>query len=231
VIRGPRYGLGTERGERRHQHHHPERQGYPGRLASATVGNVNQGLVPLRRNCRRHRLSRLREGLLRDAEHHRRRKRVRRLVDCTGRIPLDGGKRPRLLDALGRRLSRREAGNRCRQLLIPPRIVAEQGDAEISGGNFLGRWRRQSPGGSPASPTTTGASRRDLNFAEDRSPSTSTLPQPSPGPQPHLGTGLRFVMSRPEQVVETVEWVPTISPTSSTPFAQDESLSCPIVSP
>jgi iron complex outermembrane receptor protein len=125
-------------------------------------------------------------------------------------------------------LYRGDAGNRLAvSYYDPPRIVAEQGDAEISGGNLQARWGRRLESGASfrVQAYYDRASRRDLNFAEDRdSYDVDFLHDFRWGRQSLVwGVGARFVASRPDRVVETVEWVPNdFTDKIYTLFLQDE---------
>jgi iron complex outermembrane receptor protein len=121
-----------------------------------------------------------------------------------------------------------DAGNRLAvSYYSPPSIVNEQGDASISGGNVLARWRRDLGSGSDYQLLAyyDRASRRDLNFAEDRDTFDVDFVHRFPWRRQNVtwGLGARFSSSRPEQVVPTVEWIPNdFTDKLYTFFAQDE---------
>ena len=123
---------------------------------------------------------------------------------------------------------RGDAGNRLAvSYYSPPSIVNEVGDAAISGGNILGRWRRRFDSGSNLQILTyyDRTSRRDLNFAEDRDTFDVDFLHNLGWRRQNLtwGLGARFIGSRPEQVVPTVEWVPNdFTDKLYTLFVQDE---------
>ena len=132
--------------------------------------------VSLRSERRRSGLSSIRQGVPPFARVPHRWERLRRLVDGAGGIP-DGPERTTAIRwSLQGDLYRGDAGNRLAvSYYSPPRIVNEKGDAEISGGNVLGRWRRRLDSGSDIQILAyyDRASRRDLNFAEVATASTS----------------------------------------------------------
>jgi iron complex outermembrane receptor protein len=123
---------------------------------------------------------------------------------------------------------RGDAGNRLNvSYYDPPRIVAEQGDAELSGGNVLGHFRR------PLGPSSDvqirayydRANRSDLNFAENRDSFDVDFVHSFPWRKQSIiwGLGARFVSSRPDQVVPTVEWIPNdFTDRLYTLFVQDD---------
>jgi iron complex outermembrane receptor protein len=121
-----------------------------------------------------------------------------------------------------------DAGNRLAvSYYSPPSIVNEVGDASISGGNVLGRWRRSLASGSDFQLLAyyDRASRRDLNFAEDRDTFDVDFVHRVPWRRHGItwGLGARFSGSHPEQVVPTVEWIPNdFTDKLYTFFAQDE---------
>ncbi|HEY7820467.1 MAG TPA: TonB-dependent receptor plug domain-containing protein, partial [Vicinamibacteria bacterium] len=120
------------------------------------------------------------------------------------------------------------AGNRLAvSYYSPPSIVNEQGDASISGGNLLGRFRRELESGSSYQILAyyDRASRRDLNFAENRDTFDVDFVHSLVWRRQNLtwGAGARFSGSRPEQVVPTVEWIPNdFTDKLFTFFVQDE---------
>jgi iron complex outermembrane receptor protein len=121
-----------------------------------------------------------------------------------------------------------EAGNRLAvSYYSPPSVVNEQGDASISGGNLLGRFRRELESGSSFQILAyyDRASRRDLNFAEDRDTFDVDFVHNLLWRRQNLiwGFGARFTGSHPEQVVPTVEWIPNdFTDKLYTFFVQDE---------
>jgi len=200
-----------------------------GALASATVGSVNQGIFGFRYGGTFGDTAYRAYGkaFQRDAEHHFDGNEFDDWWMAQGGFRMDGGG-GRDAWTLSGDVYRGDAGNRLAvSSYSPPRIVAEQGDAEISGGNFLGRWRRRLSSGSDLQLLAyyDRASRRDLNFAEDRDTFDVDFFHNSRLGRHNLvwGLGSRFVMSRPEQVVETVEWVPNdFTDELYTLFLQDE---------
>jgi iron complex outermembrane recepter protein len=121
-----------------------------------------------------------------------------------------------------------EAGNRIAvSYYSPPSIVNEVGDTSISGGNVIGRFQRQLESGSDFQILAyyDRASRRDLNFAEDRDSFDVDFVHHLPWRRQNItwGLGARFISSRPEEVVPTVEWIPNdFTDKLYTLFVQDE---------
>jgi iron complex outermembrane receptor protein len=200
-----------------------------GSLASATLGNVNQGIFGFRHGGTFGDTAYRAYGkaFQRDAEHHIDGNEFDDWWMAQGGFRMDGGGDGDAWTISGDVYSG-DAGNRLAvSYYSPPRIVAEQGDAEISGGNLLGRWRRRLRSGSDLQLFAyyDRASRRDLNFAEDRDTfDVDFFHNPRLGRHNLIwGLGTRFAMSRPKQVVETVEWVPNdFTDELYTLFLQDE---------
>ncbi|MGH9332990.1 MAG: TonB-dependent receptor plug domain-containing protein, partial [Vicinamibacteria bacterium] len=125
-------------------------------------------------------------------------------------------------------LYRGDAGNRLAvSAYSPPSITNVQGDAELSGGNLLGRFRRtlDSGGNLQFLAYYDRASRSDLNFAEVRNTfDLDFLHQFTWRKQGLIwGGGVRFVASDPRVVGPTVVWEPNdFTDKLFTAFVQDE---------